>query len=405
MTIASSIRFLGLVLAYVLFGVAAEGATVRSLADWTKLGEDLAAQGRIPQSVLVLGEVIARRPNYAPAQQALDGTFARLGSVRRSDRFLRYAIEHDRKHMSAYAAALQRLDRTHPFRISANFGVLPTSNLGHSSSSRYFVTNAGTFLISDGGSQKTGVGIGFGLYGDLIIHPHPGYRFRFRTGARGGWYRRGSLRSIAPMVSARFEALEAPAPWGLEAFARRRVYDGKPNEITSDVATKGLSFDKHWILSSRKRLGIYMRGEYRSYLEKPNLSGPDYVVGMTISRPLGDRMSISYGVNLERSLPRLEYQRFKRVSAHAGITKLITKSLVGGIEVTGDWRGFDHTFPLLGYARRDRGLSVTLSARFLSMKVLNGIPKVECTMHQSHSNVALYSYRSVDCGINLIAKF
>lgn len=373
----------------------------RTVSDWLALANRQLAEGKTATALVLFGEIAARHPRYAPAQDGLRRTFARIGSVRRSQAFLRYALMEEPARARALLAAWQALDRAHPLRFSFAASILPSSNVDHVASERYLVTDLGTFLITDGGKETAGVGLGYRLNLDWILHPRPGARFRIRAGYAGAWFGTARLRFGEPSLALRYEHLAGGGAWSLEAFLSRRRYGGTPQDVTADNIARGLTFLKVWRTAGDGRLLLRLEGDYRSYSKKPYFTGAHYAIDLQRGLRMGARGRLSYGLHLERGLPRAAYHRYTGAELRIAYARPVSGALRLGVSLGVGQRGYDAPFPIVGARRRDRTLSLGLSAQARKLRILGQLPKITCSAVRTRSNIALYTTRSLDCAFTL----
>lgn len=386
-------------------GVTPAAAEVHTVAEVVDKAEALLSDGRAGQALVLFGEVAARHPGYAPAEDGLHRALAHFGSPRRAEWVLRYFLAETRGHSAALLAAWQRLDRDRPLRFSGSVALLPSTNVEHVASQRYFVTDFGTFLIKDGGKESTGIGLSFEGTATAFLHPWPGHRFRLDASVAGVWFNTARLRFVEPQISLGYEHLGGRAPWSLSGFVSRRVYGGTAADMTADHVSRGLTYAQTWRLGQVDRLTLQLRGEYQRYWKQTYMSGPRYHLDLGRSQPLGGRARLSYGISLDRALPDKAYHRFTGVGLRLGYERPILKGVRGGLWLGLGEQIYDTAFPLLGKERRDRAVSVGVSMTLSRMKVFGQAPRVLCTARRSQSNVALYSTNSVDCSLSLGLAF
>ncbi|PWE48612.1 hypothetical protein DEM26_17600 [Thioclava sp. NG1] len=377
----------------------------QTVSDWLGVANAQLAQGKPGRALLIFGEIASRHPEFSPAQAGLEQSFRKLGSVRRNEAFLRYALAKDPKHEDALLAAWQSLDRAHPLRFSATASILPSSNVDHVASERYLVTDFGTFLIKDGGNETSGVGLGYGANLDWFIQPRPGHRIRFRASYAGAWYHTATLRYSEPGLAVQYEHLGRRGPWSVEAFVRDRRYGGGSQDITSDNLTRGVRFAKAWRSVADGRTVFRLGGEYASYGEKSYLSGPRYYVDLARRTRVGRRGALSYGLRLERAVPRTDYHRYSGAELRVGFERPLIAGVRGGLSLSYGERRYDAAFPIVGVHRRDRAASLGLSLELKRVKILGQTPRISCTARRTRSNVALYTTNSVDCAFSLKLDF
>lgn len=377
----------------------------RSVAEWIAIGNAQIAQGRLGTALMIFGKIAARHPGFAPARDGLRNIFARLGSPRRSEAFLRYAMLEEPEHQKALLAAWQVLDRTYPLRFSGSASILPSSNIEHVASERYLVTSAGTFLIKEGGQETAGVGIGGALGVGWVIHPRPGHRFRLRAGLAAGWYDIPALRFAEGTLALGYEHLGGPIPWSLEWFTSRRRYGGTAQDLTPDNKAHGLTFAAAWRPARGSVLRLQLAGEYRTYSKKPYLTGPTYGLDLEIGSRLGAQGRLNYGLHLARGLPRTDYHRYTEVELHIGYDRRVFKGLRMGVSMGVGNRRYDANFPIVGERRHDRTLSLGLSATLTRARIFGQAPNVSCSWRKTRSNIALYSSNSFDCALALKLGF
>lgn len=377
----------------------------QSVSDWLTFANEQISRDRPGGAIVVFGEIAARHPGYAPAQVGLQRSFAKFGSIPRSEAFLRHALAKDPAREPALLAAWQALDRAHPLRFSASASILPSSNINHVASERYLVTDFGTFLIDDGGKESSGVGLGFGMNMDWVIQPGAGHRFRFRAAYAQGWYQSAVLRYGEPSLAVRYEHLGGGSPWALEATLRKRNYGGTAQDVTSDTTSRAISFSKSWRQTGGTRTFLRMSGDYSSYSEKPYLTGPRYSIDVGRSRPMGRTGHLSYGVLLERARPRTGYHRYSGAEFRIEYERPLFEALRGGLALRYGERLYDSDFPIVGDRRHDRSASFGLSVAPLKVKIFGQSPKISCTARRTRSNIALYTTNAVDCALSLKLDF
>lgn len=377
----------------------------QSVSDWLAFANEQISRDKPGTALVVFGEIAARHPNYLPAQVGLQKSFAKLGSIRRSEAFLRYALTKDPAHEPALLAAWQALDRAHPLRFSVSASILPSSNIDHVASERYLVTDFGTFLIDDGGNETSGVGLGLDMNMDWVIQPRPGHRVRFRATYAGAWFHSAALRYGEPSLAVRYEHLGAPNPWSLEAAVRERHYGGASQDITSDNISRAISFSKSWHQAGGSRMFLRIGGDYSSYSKKPYLTGPRYSIDLGRRNPLGRRGHLTYGMRLERALPRTDYHRYSGAELRIGYERPLFEGLRGGLSLSYGERRYDTDFPIVGERRHDRLASFGLSVALRKAKILGQSPKISCTARRTRSNIALYTTNSIDCAVSLKLDF
>ncbi|OOY15111.1 surface lipoprotein assembly modifier [Thioclava sp. DLFJ4-1] len=376
-----------------------------SLADWTRIGARLSGKGDTLTAITILGTIAAKAPNYSPAQFALERSLDQIGSAKRADRVLRYVSDRAPDRELAFNAALRRLDQSHPWRISGQVSLLPTSNLGHVSSQTVFVTKAGRFQITDGGRESSGLGLGASASVDYYIHPALDWRLRLRGAVSGNWYSPKELRFVKPSLSVRYDRLIAGAPWGATIEVGRSFYAAAPGQTRSDATDTSLSLDRHWRLAHDANLTVIGSVTQSRFEEKRYLNGPRYALNLGYDRAIWRRSRIDLGLRLERADVRSDYQSYTRAALTVGASRRLTKTLSVKLSATVGVRDFDGDFPLFGKPRMDRDISLTASVGLDRFKVMGTTPQLSCTARRNRSNVSLYSYRSLDCGVHFISRF
>ncbi|OWY01076.1 hypothetical protein B6V75_15775 [Thioclava sp. F1Mire-8] len=377
----------------------------RSLADWTQIGARLSAKGDTLTAITILGTTAAKAPHYSPAQIALEQSLDQIGSPKRADRVLRYVADRAPDREMAFNAALRQLDQSHPWRISGQISLLPTSNLGHVSSQKVFVTKAGRFQITDGGRETSGLGLGASASVDYYIHPALDWRLRLRGAVSGNWYSPKELRFVKPSFSVRYERLIAGAPWGATIEAGHSFYAAAHGQTRSDATDTSLNLDRHWRLAHDANLTVIGSVTQSRFEAKRYLNGPRYALSLGYDRAISRRSSLELALRLERADLRSDYQSYTRAALTVGASRRITRTLSAELSATAGLRDFDGDFPLFGKPRVDRDISLTASVGLESFKVMGTTPQLSCTARRNRSNVSLYSYLSLDCGVHFVTQF
>ncbi len=120
---------------------------------------------------------------------------------------------------------------------------------------------------------------------------------------------------------------------------------------------------------------------------------------------LGQRSALSYGLRLERALPRKDYHRYSGAELRVGFDRPLFDGVRGGLSLSYGERRYDAAFPIVGVHRRDRTASLGLSLELKRAKIFGQTPRITCSARRTRSNVALYTTNSVDCALSLKLDF
>lgn len=291
-----------------------------------------------------------------------------------------------------------------PWSFGASFSILPSTNIGRSSSSEIFQTPFGTFLITDGGQEESGVGyrIGGSVAYETVLAS--GHFLGFGAELTRSQYPADRLDRFDGRLSAALTSQGLRGVFRVSPFVARSYFDGD-RDGGADATRVGASASYEWYASRVSSLTYSATVEDRDYLSQDHLDGP-FLSGSLVWRDvLGRDLSWRVGVSVDRHRPDSDHLRSFAATVSTELTRPLDGIGVVGLEASLGGTHFDGEFPVVGYSREDSGGSLGLSFRSSRISVWSISPRLLCRYQVNTSNVALYDFKSTDCAISFDRSF
>jgi tetratricopeptide (TPR) repeat protein len=343
-------------------------------------------------------------PNSKLASLLLAESYLRAGQPLRAQAYLTYKLKSasDTASEDIYQTALDQLFHREPIAFSGSFALLPSTNIANTSSNTYFDTLIGRFMINDGGDAVSGIGAQSGGH---VAYRYPlgdGRRFELGAGVHNTWYKEPSLRSRQVSLSADFKQIGRLTDWGAGLHHRILTY---PDAPASDRTITGLHANWSRAMNDRNRLSLLGTIEQRNYRNSDALSGHYVAGGVSIAHHLASGARVSFGAEIQRSTPNLDYHRYWGGALSAEFDRSIGPTLRAGINARLAVRQYDVDFAAVDFARHDTIRQIGFSISDSRIKMFGATPKLSCRYTAQSSNIALYALNSTDCQLGWSYRF
>lgn len=346
-------------------------------------------------------------PYQLRVQLALVDGFLAMGEVTRAEAFLN-ALLH--AHPSAeveqiYLSALHTIRKRHRLRFAGQFSLLPSTNTTHASSETTFDTPLGTFVITNGGDEKSGIGVLFGGRAELSIPVTAGHSLQFASKLNRIWYRDPDLRRWDGRLALEYRHQSAWSNWTTGLFVGRVYYDATTSDTSSDLTKRGIYSSWGHDLGSRDSLSLGAKIEDQRYDDKYGLSGLSTTLDVKWTHVTAQRNVLRLQATTERASRNLDYHSYRGLGFAVGFERNLTTTLRGGLSLGFTERRYDTEFAAVSYKRHDDIYVVGASISDRRIKWFGMTPKLSCSYKVQQSNVALYTYRTGDCQISATYNF
>lgn len=313
----------------------------------------------------------------------------------------------DRRDASYLLGVYDQIRRENPLVTSAGLGFSPSSNIDLVSSHETFDTTFGNLLITGGGQEQFGIAASTNL--------------NIRRGTVVGEGAELSLelalgRTISPSASRNrhdagiglsFEQLGYGGSFSIASSFGYALFDATPATAPkADYGTLSLSLAwSRYLAGMRTIFGEAQVTRYE-FADRPYLDGNVAQFSMGITGPLSSNdLTYSLQASAGRAEPGVRHAVNNFASISAGLEKYVDDHVILGVMAEMGRSDHQSDFPGIGRPRHDLQTAISLSYTDDRIKLFGRSPTVGCTKKESASNVALYSYTTIDCAVSLSVTF
>jgi opacity protein-like surface antigen len=291
-----------------------------------------------------------------------------------------------------------------PWSFGLNFSILPSTNINKTSSNEIFETPLGPLLIVGGGTEESGVGLRYGARVNYEAPLSSGASLTYGLELNRSQYPDDRLNNLDGTVELIWSNYSLSGRTTITPYATRYVYDVTDGD-SSDSTRYGLRVGYEHFLTSDSSITGTVTAERRDYDEKDYLDGSFLSTSLSYQNQISETYHLRLQTSVSASAPEQDHLRYIGVFMSGELSRPIQNWGTAGVSLGLGMREYEGDFPLLGEPRDDRSASIGISFRSSQIRVLGSSPKVSCQVQQNWSNVALYEYRSTDCGLTFERSF
>jgi Protein of unknown function (DUF560). len=298
-----------------------------------------------------------------------------------------------------YLHALALLSRERPLRFAARANLTPSSNLQRDSSEDSFLI----FPLDDPES-----GTSFSL-GTTMTATHA---YRDGRALSGALSLDGTLATAEELDNSRL-ALSLNHDW-LTAGRTTRLSLTHGQRRYKDLASRSSTPDyDEWSLglsTSRWRDGG-VRLSYAVSLSQRDYEERDYMDGLTgrlsaaYSKPLADLGRLTLRGSLAQADVEKDHYSYQELELGLSFARHEKNGLGWELGLARSWRDYEDDFAPLDVPREDRSNAISFGLSHDKLKLRDMTPRLSCTFSDQSSNVALYTFDSLDCSATLRHDF
>ena len=187
----------------------------------------------------------------------------------------------------------------------------------------------------------------------------------------------------------------------LEPYVRFR-YDENQSRERRDV---GLSLSTAFQLEGDAQLTTTAVFEDRDYSLSDTSDGPYGRLSIRYSYAFDEKTRLAFGAALARSSPESGHLRYWEAQVSADATRRFQDVGTFGLFGRYSQRNHDELFPATTLIRADDKFTLGLSFMPARFELFGSRPKASCQIERTSSNIALYDYKSTDCGLTFERTF
>ncbi|MBL4806697.1 MAG: DUF560 domain-containing protein [Rhodobacteraceae bacterium] len=355
-----------------------------------------------PQAIAIFREILRRAPNHINAQRELAHTLLFAGEYREAGtRFSDLVrIDPNVSMRNGYRRFLRTIEQNKPAGISAQFSLLPTTNINSGTYNHVFSTGIGDFVIDQSAQGTSGIGVRLGISGFFRKTVSAQNQTQLNWGISGTAYDVEGYGSVAGRLSLAFSHKAPNVQWTVEPFGRYTW-----NASGSENGAVGLRFAMQKKLSPQDGLAFSTSFEYRTFPGREYQNGPFISVSLSEIHQFGSGLSISSGLRGEFSRPEAAHLQFDSLTLFSDIAKSWENGTNTSLGAQFGVRNFVGVYPLTSSPRADTFSRVSMSISNDRIQVFSIVPKLSCALSSNQSNVAFFDYFVADCQIAFTQLF
>ncbi len=360
------------------------------------------ARGALKPAIGNFRQALRLDPGYLNARRELAHTLMLDGQFSAAEYHFRELLRIDKS--TAMRAGYQRFLGTiaarRPMGVSAEFALLPSSNINNGTTNTVFDTTTGRFTIDPGSRVVSGLGARLGVSGYFRKQYSPQSRITLNWGLSGTKYKNPTYNSATGTLALAYEHANERSRWSITPHLRHswRGDDG-------DNTAVGLVFSLDRRLSVKNTLSISLGRERRFYPVQSYRDGPVTTATFSLSHQLSPALSVWAGVGGETGRPVADHLKYGAVRVFAGVARAWEGGLNTRFSLELGRRDFVGDYPLTTSPRKDSYYSLSATVFNSRVSYRGFTPRLSCSYSKNSSNVAFYDFDSTDCQLGLTRQF
>ncbi|WP_158270836.1 surface lipoprotein assembly modifier [Thalassorhabdomicrobium marinisediminis] len=297
--------------------------------------------------------------------------------------------------------ALVSIAAADPWAFNLGFSLKPSSNIKRYTYNDTFETSLGVFVPAGGGEAESGIGFdvatglsySFGLSDQSLLS--------VRANLNHTIYDDAELNKTQIFFAVSRDSYSVGHRTTLEPFVRLR-YDGHQDLTRRDV---GLDLSSSWWMGDGAQLTATALMERRSYFNSSYRNGPYSRLSVDYGFAPTSETYFSFGGDIARSVPEQSHLRYWEARLTANSRYRIEYVGTVGFFLNLSARTYDSIFPATNREREDKNVIAGVSFQPQGIEVFGARPQVECKSERNTSNIALYDFEAIDCGLSFKQSF
>lgn len=344
-----------------------------------------------------------------PAAQAMPSDLAqayinsaladvKAGMPEKARRRFRWLVLHDRDsadRTARYLHALTLLDEDQPLHFGVRAALAPSTNLKRDSSEDRFLI----FPLDD---PQSGVSLSLGASVSASDTYRDGRRLTGTIDLERTVATADELDATRLGATLRHEWLSAGQVREAALGLTRRVYpDLSDRSKSPDYVERRLSYAASFWRDGGVTFGYTAELADRDYAERDYMAGVTGTISARFSRPLADLGRITVEGAIANADVQNDSYSFQALGLGISFARQERNGLGWDVGLAHDWRDYVDDFAYLQEPRRDRVTKISLGLSHKDVTFSEMVPKLTCTFSDQRSNVALYTFDSLDCSVAL----
>ncbi len=367
-------------------------------------GVILQRQGQNRAAIVLFRRLLAADPLLGAVRLSLVESLIAVGDIRASIHHLDVLIgqDPDRGRRERYAALRRQLLDARRTGFTTGLSIVPSTNVNGATVNRTVDVSGIPFEIDETG--ESGVGVNLSLGGFHRVPLGGRWALTLNGGLFGTAFSNPDFNRGGAVVSAAFQRQDANVLWQVTPAVQRTIYANEADDNTQFA----LSVLRRTRAGERGLLDLNLGLRHLSFdaTENSLYEGFTLQAGASLRHRLGPRTELSTGLALERGLTRDRRFAYRGLRVEAGIARTFANGWQAEAVLEAAYRPYDAIFDPFGEVRRDRSLSLSVSALNSRIEIRGATPQVGCSAQRTWSNIPFYDNRNVlECSLGFTRNF
>jgi hypothetical protein len=330
---------------------------------------------------------------------------AKSGQTARAIRRIEWLLLNDTEHpdrTETYQKILRILTNKAPLSFGLTGAMLPTTNLRHSSSEDVFETEIGDFFTE---APTSGLGI--------RATAASRYRYAYAAGRditadfnlSSSYYDEAELRYSTQSLNLSHRWHLAGKRYTLTASANKFLYPNIEGRSAPDSWSRAISVSGIYTLKASQAFAFTASVSERINEERDYADGVTTSLAARYSRPVTKRGTLILSGSVSSAKLNAEHFSYDGLSLGATYSHKTEGGLAWSAGYSAALRDYDDIFTALTFARSDTSHTLSMSLAHDKVRIRDVVPRLSCYTKYQKSNVALYTYDTIDCSIGLKYDF
>lgn len=366
-------------------------------------GRVLKAEGQLDAAIAVFREVIEREPRYINARRELAHTLLLNRSFEASEFHFRELLrsDTDMEQRDGYWRFLDLIDRERPFGVSAQFALLPSTNVNRGSSRSIFDPgNPDIPPLRITNRSEAGVGVLLGLSGFYRQPFADRFRWSLDWGLHGRKYQNTDYDSVTASLRTGVERRLDRSRWSFGAFTRASL-----RSDDEDIRVLGLDGSIERSVGPRSSLFLNAIYEDRRYPNLDGSDGPFYSAQLGLSRLIRPDTRLVFGSRLDANRPDTRHLGYDGYAVFGHVFRDWRRGLATETGLEFGARRYRGDFPLTDNRRADDFIRIDTTVHTPRWSIRGFTPTTTCSYTRNFSNVAFFDYDVAECHLSFVRRY
>ncbi|MEM8658043.1 MAG: surface lipoprotein assembly modifier [Pseudomonadota bacterium] len=366
-------------------------------------GRVLKAEGQFDAAIAQFRDILQGEPGYLNARRELAHTLLLNGEFAAAEFHFRtlLRIDTDDALREGYWQFLDIIARERPFGLSAQFALIPSTNVNRGSARAIFDPknpNIPPLRITSQG--EAGVGLLLGVSGFYRAPLGPRTRWTFDWGLQGRKYQDHTHDTATNSLRLGLDHRLTRTRLTFGTFSRATWRQDEDHNLALGVDA-GIERS----VGQRTTLFANTLTEARRYPNASQSNGPFYASQLGLSYALRPDLRLTLGASFDASRPESRHQAYDGYALFGRASKSWGGGLQTVLGLEAGLRDYKEDFPLTTFRREDEFYRIDATLRASRWSIRGFMPTTTCSYTRNISNVAFYDYDVAECRASFVRRY